>query len=64
MCAKLREEGFQCLSLPTPLGTLMKKPIHFVGVDIQKPLWLEGETCPLGIDCDKYHPSFESQLLP
>ncbi len=56
MRAKLREESFQCLSLPTPFGTLMKKPIHFVSVDIQKPLKLEGETCPLGIDCDKDHP--------
>jgi hypothetical protein len=33
-----------------------------IGVDIQKLLWREGKTCPLGTNCNKDHPLLEPQL--
>jgi hypothetical protein len=37
---------------PTPSSHINGKTCSFTGVNILKPLHLEGETCPLGIDHD------------
>jgi hypothetical protein len=38
MHAKLKEEGFQCLLLPTPCWHINEKTRSLVGVDVQEPL--------------------------
>ncbi len=47
-----------------PCWHIDEETCPLASVDIQKPPRLEGKTCPLGIDCDKDHPSLEPQLLP
>jgi hypothetical protein len=59
---KLKEEGFQCPSLPTPCWHIDEKTHLSIGVNIQKPLQLEGKTCSLGINHDKNCHFFEPQL--
>ncbi len=60
MYTKFRKEGLKCPSFSMPCWHSDEKTCLLVGEDIQKPLQLEGETCLLGIDRDKYHPLLES----
>jgi hypothetical protein len=61
--SKLKEEGFQYLSHPMPCWHIDDETHSLVGVDIQKPLWLEQKTCSSRINHDKDYPSFKSLLL-
>ncbi len=60
MCTKLIEESFQCPLLPMPCWHIDEEICSPYGVNIQK--LLQGETCPLGTNCDKDHPLPKLQL--
>jgi hypothetical protein len=49
---------------PSSCWCIDEKTCLLIGVDIQKPPQLKGETHLLGIDCVKDHPLLELQLLP
>jgi hypothetical protein len=55
MNEKTKEKGFQSLSRSMPCWHINEKKHWPTNVNIQRPLWLEGETSLLGIDCDKTH---------
>lgn len=57
MRATLKEEGLLCLSLPMPCWQINEETHLPIGVHIQKPLQLKGETCPPRTD-HKGKPSF------
>jgi hypothetical protein len=46
-----------------PCWHIDEKTCSPTNLNIQKPPQLEGETCPLGTNHNKDHPSFKSQLL-
>jgi hypothetical protein len=64
MCAKLKEHGLQCPLFLLSCWHIDEKTCPFANVNIQKPPYLKGETCPLGTNRNKNHPSLELQLLP
>jgi hypothetical protein len=62
MRAKLKKEGFQCPSFPMSCWHIDEKTHPHVGLNTQKPLQLEGKTCPLQTNRDKDCPLHELQL--
>jgi hypothetical protein len=63
MCAKLKKEDLECPSFPMSCWHIDVETHPHVGVNTQKPLQLEGKTCPLGTNCDKDCPLPKLQLL-
>jgi hypothetical protein len=57
--SKLKEEGFQYFSHPTPCWHIDDETHLLVGVDIRKPIQLEQKTCSSIINHDKNYPSLK-----
>jgi hypothetical protein len=48
-----KKESIHALHYPCHVSITMEKSHQYVDANTQRLLWLEGETCPLGIDCNK-----------
>jgi hypothetical protein len=56
MNVTLKKEGLKNPLRSMPCWHINEKNNWPIDVNIQRPLWLEGETNPLSIDRDKGHP--------